>query len=156
MRGENRVDNKVVVFKIDNEEFAVNIIQVERILGYTEPTKIPESPEFIRGVITYQNEILPIMDLKKKFNLSNTELKDNPKIVVVKNGDKKVGLIVDLVFEVIDVDDSMIEEAPNIVKGISNKYISGMIKLNDRIIILIDTEKILTNDEMSKIQSLTI
>lgn len=156
MRGENRVDNKVVVFKIDNEEFAVNIIQVERILGYTEPTKIPESPEFIRGVITYQNEILPIMDLKKKFNLSNTELKDNPKIVVVKNGDKKVGLIVDLVFEVIDVDDSMIEEAPSIVKGISNKYISGMIKLNDRIIILIDTEKILTNDEMSKIQSLTI
>lgn len=156
MRGENRVDNKVVVFKIDNEEFAVNIIQVERILGYTEPTKIPESPEFIKGVITYQNEILPIMDLKKKFNLSNTELKDNPKIVVVKNGDKKVGLIVDLVFEVIDVDDSMIEEAPNIVKGISNKYISGMIKLNDRIIILIDTEKILTNDEMSKIQSLTI
>lgn len=156
MRGENRVDNKVVVFKIDNEEFAVNIIQVERILGYTEPTKIPESPEFIRGVITYQNEILPIMDLKKKFNLSNTELKDNPKIVVVKNGDKKVGLIVDLVFEVIDVDDSMIEEAPNIVKGISNKYISGMIKLNDRIIILIDTEKIVTNDEMSKIQSLTI
>lgn len=150
------MDNKVVVFKIDNEEFAVNIIQVERILGYTEPTKIPESPEFIKGVITYQNEILPIMDLKKKFNLSNTELKDNPKIVVVKNGDKKVGLIVDLVFEVIDVDDSMIEEAPNIVKGISNKYISGMIKLNDRIIILIDTEKILTNDEMSKIQSLTI
>ena len=150
------MDNKVVVFKIDNEEFAVNIIQVESILGYTEPTKIPESPEFIKGVITYQNEILPIMDLKKKFNLSNTELKDNPKIVVVKNGDKKVGLIVDLVFEVIDVDDSMIEEAPNIVKGISNKYISGMIKLNDRIIILIDTEKILTNDEMSKIQSLTI
>lgn len=150
------MDNKVVVFKIDNEEFAVNIIQVERILGYTEPTKIPESPEFIKGVITYQNEILPIMDLKKKFNLSDTRLKDNPKIVVVKNNDKKVGLIVDLVSEVIDVDDSMIEEAPNIVRGISNEYIRGMIKLNDRIIILIDTEKILTNDEMSKIQSLNI
>ena len=156
MRGENVVDNKVVVFKIDNEEFAVNIIQVERILGYTEPTKIPESPEFIKGVITYQNEILPIMDLKKKFNLSDTELEDNPKIVVVKSKDKKVGLIVDLVSEVIDVDDSMIEEAPNIVRGISNEYIRGMIKLNDRIIILIDTEKILTNDEMSKIQSLNI
>lgn len=150
------MDNKVVVFKIDNEEFAVNIIQVERILGYTEPTKIPESPEFIKGVITYQNEILPIMDLKKKFNLSDTELEDNPKIVVVKSKDKKVGLIVDLVSEVIDVDDSMIEEAPNIVRGISNEYIRGMIKLNDRIIILIDTEKILTNDEMSKIQSLNI
>ena len=156
MRSENVVDNKVVVFKIDNEEFAVSIIQVERILGYTEPTKIPESPDFIKGVITYQDEILPIMDLKKKFNLSNTELKDNPKIVVVKSEDKKVGLIVDLVSEVMNVDDSMIEEAPSIVKGISNEYISGMIKLNDRIIILIDTEKILTNDEMSKIQSLNI
>lgn len=150
------MDNKVVVFKIDNEEFAVSIIQVERILGYTEPTKIPESPDFIKGVITYQDEILPIMDLKKKFNLSDTKLKDNPKIVVVKSEDKKVGLIVDLVSEVMNVDDSMIEEAPSIVKGISNKYISGMIKLNDRIIILIDTEKILTNDEMSKIQSLNI
>ncbi|HAZ37812.1 MAG TPA: chemotaxis protein CheW [Clostridiaceae bacterium] len=156
MRSENVVDNKVVVFKIDNEEFAVSIIQVERILGYTEPTKIPESPDFIKGVITYQDEILPIMDLKKKFNLSDTKLKDNPKIVVVKSEDKKVGLIVDLVSEVMNVDDSMIEEAPSIVKGISNKYISGMIKLNDRIIILIDTEKILTNDEMSKIQSLNI
>ncbi len=150
------MDNKVVVFKIDNEEFAVSIIQVERILGYTEPTKIPESPDFIKGVITYQDEILPIMDLKKKFNLSDTKLKDNPKIVVVKSEDKKVGLIVDLVSEVMNVDDSMIEEAPSIVKGISNEYISGMIKLNDRIIILIDTEKILTNDEMSKIQSLNI
>ncbi|HBG37869.1 MAG TPA: chemotaxis protein CheW [Clostridiaceae bacterium] len=156
MRSENVVDNKVVVFKIDNEEFAVSIIQVERILGYTEPTKIPESPDFIKGVITYQDEILPIMDLKKKFNLSDTKLKDNPKIVVVKSEDKKVGLIVDLVSEVMNVDDSMIEEAPSIVKGISNEYISGMIKLNDRIIILIDTEKILTNDEMSKIQSLNI
>ncbi|HCL50128.1 MAG TPA: chemotaxis protein CheW, partial [Clostridiaceae bacterium] len=124
--------------------------------GYTEPTKIPESPDFIKGVITYQDEILPIMDLKKKFNLSDTKLKDNPKIVVVKSEDKKVGLIVDLVSEVMNVDDSMIEEAPSIVKGISNEYISGMIKLNDRIIILIDTEKILTNDEMSKIQSLNI
>lgn len=148
-------ENKVVVFKIDGEEFAADIMQVERILGYVEPTKVPESPAFIKGVIKYQEGILPIMDLKKRFNLKETNLKEDPKIIVVKQNDKCIGLIVDMVSEVVDIKEENIENAPEITKGISNKYVKGLIKLNDRIIILIDTEKILSKEDIESIVSLT-
>lgn len=148
-------ESKVVVFKIDGEEFAADIMQVERILGYVEPTKVPESPSFIKGVIKYQEGIIPIMDLKRRFNLSDTNLKADPKIIVVKYGEKCIGLIVDMVSEVVDIKENDIENAPDIVKGISNKYIKGIVKLNNRIIILIDTEKILSREDMESLNLLT-
>ena len=99
---------KVLVFKIDNEEFAADIMQVERILGYTEPTRVPEAPYFVKGVIKYQGGIIPIIDVKKRLNLSETTLKNEPKIVVVKYNDKSMGLIVDMVTEVKDITDEII------------------------------------------------
>jgi purine-binding chemotaxis protein CheW len=148
-------ENKVVVFKIDGEEYAADIMQVERILGYIEPTKVPESPAFIKGVIKYQEGILPVMDLKKRFNLKETSLKEDPKIIVVKHNDKCIGLIVDMVSEVVDIKDENIENAPEIIRGISNKYVKGLIKLSERIIIFIDTEKILSKEDFETIISLT-
>lgn len=148
-------EKKVVVFKIDNEEFAADIMQVERILGYNEPRKVPESPSYIKGVIKYQGSILPIMDLKKRFNLLETSIKEDPKIIVVKSENKCIGLIVDMVSEVIDIKDDDIEDAPEIIRGISNKYINGIVKYNDRIIIFIDTEKILSKEELSQLNELS-
>lgn len=148
-------ESKIVVFKIDGEEFAADIMQVERILGYVEPTKVPESPSFIKGVIKYQEGIIPIMDLKRRFNLADTNLKADPKIIVVKYNEKCIGLIVDMVSEVVDIKGNDIENAPDMVKGISNKYINGIVKLNNRIIILIDTEKILSKEDMESLNLLT-
>lgn len=145
-------DSKVVVFKIDDEEFASDIMQVERILSYVEPNKIPDSPSYIKGVINYEDSILPIMDVKKRFNLNATKIKDDPKIIVVKYGERKIGLIVDMVSEVINIDEKILENAPDMVKGIKNTYLKGMIKLDDRIIILIDTEKILSKDDFEQLE----
>lgn len=147
-------DSKVVIFKIDKESFAIDIMQVERILEYQEPVKIPDAPNFIKGVIKYQGNILPVMDLKKRFNLSYTEIKEEPKIVIVKNEDKRVGLIVDVVKEVSDINIEDIEEPPAIVKGISNEYLRGIIKLKDDIIILIDPKKILSLEEIKDISKI--
>ena len=147
-------DSKVVVFKIENENYAIDIMQVERILEYQEPVKIPDAPAYIKGVIKYQGNILPVMDLKKRFNLSYTEIKETPKIVVVKNEDERIGLIVDVVKEVSDVDADSVEEPPEIVKGISNKYLRGIIKLKDDIIILIDSQKILSVEEIKDISKI--
>ena len=149
-------DKKVVVFKIDSEEFAADIMQVERILGYIEPTRVPDSPGYINGIIKYQDQILPVMNLKRKFNLSETSLKEDSKIIIVRHGGSSIGLIVDMVSEVIDINNDMIEATPDMVKGISNRYISGMIKLKDRIVILIDTASILSKDDIKKIEELTI
>lgn len=149
------VNKKVLVFKINGEEFAADIMQVERILGFSEPTQIPEAPEFVRGVINYQEGILPVIDLNMRLNMGASNLSHDSKIIVVKHNEMSIGLIVDMVSEVADISEVDIKAAPDIVKGISNKYITGMIKLNERIIILLDTEKILTLEQINEINLLT-
>ncbi|MCX7951681.1 MAG: chemotaxis protein CheW [Clostridiales bacterium] len=146
--------NKVVIFQLNKEEFAININQVERILGYIEPTSIPESPVYIKGVIQYQDTILPIMDLKIRFNKLDMNSYVNPKIIVVKNNEQSIGLIVDDVEEVLDINAHEIESTPDIVKLNKNKYINGIIKKDNRIIMLLDAEKILSKEEMDMIQSI--
>jgi purine-binding chemotaxis protein CheW len=147
---------KVVIFKIENEEYAADIMQIEKILDYTVPVKIPETPSFIKGIIKYQDKMLPIIDLKTKMHLSINELNNDSKIIVVKNGNKYIGLIVDLVLEVIDISNDNIEETPEIIRCILNKYVNGIVKLNDRIIILLDTDKIVSIEEMIELNSLSI
>ena len=146
--------NKIVIFKIDNEEYAADITEVERILGYTEPTKIPEAPSSVRGVIKYQEIILPIIDLKERFHLSHNDKMNEAKIIVVKNESKYIGLIVDMVSEVIDISSENIDEAPDIVKSQINRYVSGMVKIGNRIIILLDTNKIVSMEEIIELNSI--
>ena len=146
---------KILIFKIGGEEFAADIMQVERILGFSEPTKIPEAPQFVKGVIKYQEKIIPVIDLNKRLHMEMTDLSNDSKIIIVKHNEMSIGLIVDMVSEVVDIVDADIDDAPDIVKGISNKYIMGMIKLNERIIILLDTEKILTIDQINELSLLS-
>lgn len=145
------VNKKILIFKICGEEFAADIMQVERILGYIEPTRIPEAPDFVKGVIKYQEGIIPVIDLNKRLQMGDRNYSEDSKIIVVKHKEMSIGLIVDMVSEVIDILDENIEGAPNIVKGISNKYILGIIKLNERIIVLLDTEKILTLEQINEL-----
>lgn len=140
--------NKVVIFKIEDEEYAVDIMQIERILDYTEPTKIPEAPPFVKGIIKYQEKILPIIDLKTRMHLEKYDDSNDHKIIVVKNKDRYIGLIVEMVSEVIDISNESIEETPEIIKCVLNDYVYGIVKLNDRIIILLDTDKIISIEEM--------
>lgn len=148
-------NKKILIFKIGGEEFAADIMQVERILGYSDPTRIPEAPEFVKGVIKYQEKILPVIDLNKRLHMEITNYSSDAKIIVVKHKELSIGLIVDMVSEVIDIIDEDIDAAPDIVKGISNKYIMGMVKLDKRIIILLDTEKILSIDQINEINLLS-
>lgn len=147
--------NKVVIFKIEEEEYAADIMQIERILDYTEPTKMPEAPSFVKGVIKHADRILPIIDLKTRMHMSQTEAKYEPKIIVVKNADKYIGLIVDMVSEVLDISSHSIEETPDIIKCVLNKYVFGIVKLDNRIVILLDTEKIISIEEMMELNELT-
>lgn len=148
-------NKKILIFKIGGEEFAADIMQIERILGFSEPTRVPEAPHFVRGVIKYQGKIIPVIDLNKRLHMEITNFSEDAKIIVVKHNQLSIGLIVDMVSEVVDIVDEDIDNAPDIVKGISNKYIMGMIKLNDRIIILLDTEQILTVDQINELNLLS-
>lgn len=138
---------KVLIFSINNEYYAADIMEVERILGYEEPTKLPDSPDFIVGVVNYEGVILPIISLAKRFNLPfNEKIKDS-KIIVAKQNNSKVGIIVDVVSEVRDINSKIIENPPEIVSGISKRYIKGLIKINKQIIIFLNLGTILTEEE---------
>lgn len=149
------MDNReiqVLIFSINDEYYATDIQEVERILSYIEPTKLPDSPKFIHGVINYEGKILPILSLGERFSLpvKNQDNKES-KIIVAKQGDTKIGIIVDVVSEVTNVKLDNIEEPPEIVSGISKRYIKGLIKIDDKIIIFLNLGTILTDDEKKMI-----
>ncbi|WMJ81289.1 chemotaxis protein CheW [Clostridium sp. MB40-C1] len=147
----NNSEIKVLIFKINDQYYATDIMEVERILGYSEPTKLPDSPEFVEGVINYEGHILPIMSLVKKFNIDCKESEEDAKIIVAKQEENKIGIIVDIVSEVRDVKMENIEEPPEIVAGISKRYIKGLIKTNEQIIIFLNLSTILTREEKEQI-----
>lgn len=138
---------KVLVFSINSEYYATDIMEVERIIGYEEPTKLPDSPSFALGVITYEGNVLPVISLARKFNLPYSEKLSDSKIIVAKQGNTKIGIIVDVVSEVKDVNVNSIENPPEIVSGISKRYIRGLIKLDKKIIIFLNLATILTDEE---------
>ena len=142
---------KLLLFNLNNESFAVDIMQVERILGYVDPTVIPDAPDFVKGVINYEGMILPIINLGIKFHLASSKIEENTKIIVTKYGGTRTGIIVDLVSEVINANLDDIESPPDIMAGISKRYIKGLIKRNEKIIIFLDMSTVLTEDEKNLI-----
>ena len=137
---------KILVFKLGSEFYATDIMEVERILGYEEPTTLPDSPSFLDGVINYENSVLPIINLVDKFKL-NIENSSDKKIIVVKRNDGKFGILVDSVSEVVSILDEEIKNPESIATLISKRYINGFIKNKENIIIMLDLEKVLTIEE---------
>lgn len=136
---------------MSNEKYATNITEVERILGYVEPTVLPETPGFVKGVIDYEDSILPIISLTNKFNLGEEKISETTKIIVVKRKEKKFGVIVDNVYEVTDINNGNIEETPEITNAVERKYISGLMKLDNHIVILLDLDRILSSEDEDSI-----
>lgn len=137
---------KVLVFKLGNECYATNIMEVERILGYENPTILPDSPKFLDGVINYENTILPIINLVNKFNLNQLKNIDK-KIIVIKRENSKFGILVDSVTEVLTILEEDIKNPSSLTTLISKKYMNGFIKEKGNIIIMINLEEILTVEE---------
>ncbi|MBX4262500.1 chemotaxis protein CheW [Clostridium estertheticum] len=144
-------DIKVLVFSVNGEQYATSILEVERILEYEKSTKVPDSPQFVEGVINYEDSILPVITLTKRFNLEASEIGKDSKIIVTKQKESKIGIIVDFVSEVKDVGKDNIEDSPEIITGISKRYIKGLIKIDGKIIIYLNISAILTDEEKIQI-----
>ncbi len=146
---------QLVIFTLGKEEYAVEIMRVKEIVPYKEPVKIPNTPRFIEGVINLRGEIIPIISLKKRFNLVDDLINEQTRVIVVNVEGKQVGFIVDDASEVLTMHDDQIDIAPEIITGIDRNYIAGIGKLEDRILILLDLNKIFTdkeNEDLKKIQ----
>lgn len=136
-----------VVFKLDKEEYGLNIMCVNGIEKYQEVVKIPNSPEYVDGIINLRGEVLPVFSLRKKFHLSEKENDDKTKIIVAYTNNMKIGFVVDVVVEILNIDEEDIEATPKILTGIDRRYIKSVAKVGERMIILLDIELIVSDEE---------
>lgn len=140
---------QLVSFKIGNEEFGVDILKVQEIIKMIQITKVPNSPVFVEGVINLRGRVIPVIDLRTKLGMKKIEIDKNSRIVVVEIDGKTIGFIVDAVSEVLRIPRNITEAPPPMVAGIDAEYITAIGKLEDRLLILLDLEKILSLEEKS-------
>ncbi|MGL5352564.1 MAG: chemotaxis protein CheW [Clostridium sp.] len=145
------VEMKILVFKLNEEFYATDIMEVERILGYEIPTELPEAPEFLDGVIKYEDGVLPIINLANKFRLRSKAIDDENKIIVVKRENGKFGILVDAVCEVMNINEDEIDNPLSVSTLVSQKYIKGLVKKENKIIIMLDLSKVLSEEESLRI-----
>lgn len=140
---------QIVCFKIGKEEYGLDILKVQEILKLPKVTRLPKSAEYIMGVIDLRGKVIPIIDLAKRFRIDEGKESLERRAIVVDIRNKKVGLAIDSVSHVIKVDQKDIEPPPPIVKGISGRYITGIAKLQDGFVIVLDIEQIFSSEEVS-------
>lgn len=149
-------EKQYVVFKLGKEEYGIDIMNVTEIIQYQESVKVPNSPKFIEGIINYRGKVIPIICLKKKFGIEDSLRDGNTRIIVINLNEKQIGFIVDEASQTVRIDDANIDPTPDIIVGIERRYITGVGKIDDRLIILIDLEKVLTDEEKEKVEALEI
>ena len=145
---------QLVSFAIGKEQYGVDILMVQEIIRMAPITSIPNSPDFIEGVINLRGHIIPVIDLRKRLKLSPLaeEDKNNTRILIINVQDRVTGFIVDAVSEVLKIPKSFIEPPPEIVvAGLKSQYIYGVCKLDERLLILLDFSKILQVEEIQKL-----
>jgi len=140
---------QLVGFGVANEKFGVDILMVQEILRSAEVTAVPNSPEFVEGVLNLRGNIVPVIDLRKRLNLYDEETSQKKSWVLILNIENRVvGFIVDHVTEVLKIEEDSIETAPDIiVAGLESQYIQGVCKIDDGLIIILDFDLVLFNEE---------
>lgn len=136
-------EQQLVVFKLAEEEYAVSILQVQEIKRMTEITRVPHTPEYLKGVLNLRGSVLPVIDLKKRLELPQKEYTEDTRIIIVKTNDIAVGLIVDAVSEVTAVRSEQIEPPQAVSGNIGENYISGVAKLENRLLILLKLDELI-------------
>jgi purine-binding chemotaxis protein CheW len=145
---------QLVTFTISNEEFGLDILGVQEIIRTMEITRIPRAPKFVEGVINLRGKVIPIIDLRRRFGMESKAHDSQTRIIVVEINAMIIGFVVDSVSEVLRISSSTVEPPPAVVSGIESEYISGVGKLEDRLLILIDLDKLLSDAEKGAMSSL--
>jgi purine-binding chemotaxis protein CheW len=150
-------ENQYVVFKLGKEEFGIDIMNVKEIIPYQESIHVPNTPNFIEGIINYRGNVIPIVNLKERFKLGIGETTKDTRIIVINLDEKEIGFIVDEASQTLRLEEEQIDPTPDIISGVDRRYIIGVGKIDeDRLLILIDLEKILTDEEIDEIEMLEL
>lgn len=145
---------QLVTFSIGEEEFGVDILKVQEIIRTMEITKVPRAQDFVEGVINLRGKVIPIIDLRRRFALDSKEHDKHTRIIVIEINNMIVGFVVDSVSEVLRIPAGTVEPPPPVVAGLESEYISGVGKLHDRLLILLDLDKLLSNEDLQSLGQL--
>jgi len=137
-----------VVFTINGEEFGLNIENISSIERMLDIFKIPNTPDYIEGLANLRGKVLTIFNLRRRFNLASPEFDENTKIIITNTSASEIGIIVDGVREIIKVEDDEFDPAPQALNNVRDRFLSGTAKVGDRLILMLDLEKVLTEEEI--------
>jgi purine-binding chemotaxis protein CheW len=138
-----------LTFRLGEEEYGIDILKVQEIRGYEQPTRIANAPSFIKGVVNLRGVIVPIVDMRLKFGLGTAEYNDFTVVIILNLGARVVGMVVDSVSDVMELSPDQIRDTPEIDSVVDSSYITGLGTLNDRMLILIAIEKLMGTAEMA-------
>ena len=151
-RGSNRSDHPVIQlvgFRLDNEDYAIAITKIQEIILMKPITRIPQVPDFIEGLINLRGSVIPIVNLRKRFGLPARDLDDETRTIVVNVHEKTVGCIVDAVTQVMRINRDQIQPPPLGVLAVNQRYLAGLAKLDERLMIILDIDRLFEAEELA-------
>lgn len=153
---ENKEDSIIqwVTFHLENEKYGIKVMQVQEVLRMTEIAPVPGAPHYVLGIINLRGNVVTVVDTRRRFGLSDIDADDETRIVIIEANNNVVGILVDSVAEVVDLKTSEIETAPNVGNDESSKYIQGVSSRGDELLILVDVNKLLSDEEWEEVASL--
>lgn len=146
MSADALTDIKVIVFQLQDEEYGIPVQQVQSIERMMHITRVPKVAKFVKGVMNLRGVVTPIIDLRKRFGIEEVEYTESTRIIIVGVNDMEVGLVVDAANDVIDIPEGAIEPPPEVVGTVEVEYLNGVAKLDRRLLILLNLEKVLVTD----------
>ncbi len=153
-KGSEAKTIQLVSFCLGDEIFGVDIMKVQEIIRWQEVTRMPRMPEFLEGVIDLRGTVMPVVDLRKRFGMGATAIGPATRIIVTLTSNLPVGLVVDSVQEVLKPDESQISPPPAIAAGIGHEYLRGLCRVRDKLVILLDIDRILSSEETASLSSI--
>lgn len=143
-----------VTFRLDNETYGINVMQVQEVLRHSEIAPVPGAPSYVLGIINLRGNVVTVIDTRQRFGLMPAPVTDQTRIVIIEADRQVIGILVDSVAEVVYLRQSEIETAPNVGTDESAKFIQGVSNKNDELLILVDLEKMMTEDEWAELQDI--
>ena len=143
-----------LTFKLDQEEYGIDILKVQEIRGYEPPTRVANAPSFIKGVVNLRGTIVPIVDMRLKFNCSKAEYNTFTVVIILNLGSRIVGIVVDSVSDVMELPPENLKSAPDIDSVIDSSAVLGLGSLGDRMLILLDIERLMSSADMGLVSAL--
>ena len=143
------VVEEYLTFTLADEEYGVDILKVQEIRGYDAVTRLPDAPDFIKGVVNLRGRIVPIVDLRIKFKLGKVEYDEFTVVIILNLNGRVVGIVVDGVSDVTALQESQVRDVPDLVSSIDTRYILGLASVDEHMLILVDIERLMKSEEMA-------